>query len=684
MGKAIRNKLCLVAVLLAMLAATVFMGFMPVNTAYAAESNTGNNFDNTAVTDDLAEYGLSQFVYNKHGTIRFVTLAEYCFSANALNAEHYALYVYLYNPARLEISERQGANTINIAVAYDENGTPLDYANLPLKLCGVATGKYSKLLYKYRIIDEDGVLLKNARMQDGAGKFRRYDIAGVQLWETGANNARDYGVDGTYKFTGYAKGYGADENAENNLLCSVEDLETVKLNVKHTFYRTKTSSKGAGYQNQLDTVYFAVPKRLFDTYGRLQRIKAEWYEYKTKDIVVTSNHNFYDKAFAWLGKQTGAFDKFGMTEYNDEIYYSLGQNAGDAGGGMNMAAWGWNLGSGYLHVPAPALYYLFKTENISEYDPYADITENGGITSNALYNWIKNYNKSFDKGTLPIKDGTISADLFTDDIDDYRKVDTQYGKIQNGYCYYDFDADIDLQTLTSWNETKPSFWDNWINWGLWNAMTGNIPQEESRTLAPIYTLKAGDLDGTDKEVSERLLINPHDISALRDYYNEAITVDTSTADEEKIVVLFRFATSDYYSAAVDIIELGKGFLWSDKHTTGQAYRAWESVFLDFDIIQLSFQKDGAYTVIPAVSDPIDIVNAITPPVHIPDGLEWWQILLIVLGVIVALILLAPLLPTIISFLFKLIVWIFKGLWWLISAPFRLIKMIVEKIKEKRQ
>ena len=684
MGKAIRNKLCLVAVLLAMLAATVFMGFMPVNTAYAAESNTGNNFDNTAVTDDLAEYGLSQFVYNKHGTIRFVTLAEYCFSANALNAEHYALYVYLYNPARLEISERQGANTINIAVAYDENGTPLDYANLPLKLCGGATGKYSKLLYKYRIIDEDGVLLKNARMQDGAGKFRRYDIAGVQLWETGANNARDYGVGGTYKFTGYAKGYGADENAENNLLCSVEDLETVKLNVKHTFYRTKTSSKGAGYQNQLDTVYFAVPKRLFDTYGRLQRIKAEWYEYKTKDIVVTSNHNFYDKAFAWLGKQTGAFDKFGMTEYNDEIYYSLGQNAGDAGGGMNMAAWGWNLGSGYLHVPAPALYYLFKTENISEYDPYADITENGGITSNALYNWIKNYNKSFDKGTLPIKDGTISADLFTDDIDDYRKVDTQYGKIQNGYCYYDFDADIDLQTLTSWNETKPSFWDNWINWGLWNAMTGNIPQEESRTLAPIYTLKAGDLDGTDKEVSERLLINPHDISALRDYYNEAITVDTSTADEEKIVVLFRFATSDYYSAAVDIIELGKGFLWSDKHTTGQAYRAWESVFLDFDIIQLSFQKDGAYTVIPAVSDPIDIVNAITPPVHIPDGLEWWQILLIVLGVIVALILLAPLLPTIISFLFKLIVWIFKGLWWLISAPFRLIKMIVEKIKEKRQ
>ena len=92
--------------------------------------------------------------------------------------------------------------------------------------------------------------------------------------------------------------------------------------------------------------------------------------------------------------------KKGMTEYNEEIYYSLGQNAGDAGGGMNMAAWGWNLGSGYLHVPAPALYYLFKTDNISEYDPYADIVENGGITSNALYEWIKGYNKTYENGTL--------------------------------------------------------------------------------------------------------------------------------------------------------------------------------------------------------------------------------------------------------------------------------------------
>ena len=41
----------------------------------------------------------------------------------------------------------------------------------------------------------------------------------------------------------------------------------------------------------------------------------------------------------------------------------------------------------------------------------------------------------------------------------------------------------------------------------------------------------------------------------------------------------------------------------------------ESVFFDFDIIQLTFNRDGVYTVIPVVSSPMDIVNAITPPVQ---------------------------------------------------------------------
>lgn len=662
--------LCLASLMLAVL--TVLTRFSPVGAVccYAAEAESSeNNFDHTSVNADLAEMDLTEFVYDTAGSIQFVTFVEYCYSANALNFGNYALYIYIYNPARLPISERQDANSVEMAVGYDEEGNPNDYANIPLKLCGISTGELSKLIYKFRVMD-DGTLLRNARTQETDNGYRRYDIAGVQLWEIGKDNAVDYGVGGTYKFTGYAKGYGTDENAESNLLCTVEELETVELDVKHTFYRTLTSSKGAGYQNQLDTVYFAVPQRFFDTYGKLQRIKAEWYEYKTKDIVVTSNQDFYDKAYPWIGRQTGDFDEFGMTEHNEEIHYALGQNAGDGGGGLMIAKWGWNLGSGYLHVPAPALYYLFKVNNIEEYDPYADIVSIGGVESNALYEYIKNYNKSFDNGTLPIKDGTISADLFAEDIDDYRKMDTEFGKIQQGYSYYDFDADVDLQKLTSWQETDPSFWENWINWGLWDTIFGGIPEEQSKTVSPIYILKESDLDGSDNEVADRLLINANDVQALRDYFRDAMTV-SGTDDEEKQVVLFRFATTDYYSAAVDIMELRT--IIPDKHISGQAYRAWESVFFDFDIIQLTFNRDGVYTVIPVVSSPMDIVNAITPPVQMPSEWEWWQILLAIVLIVLLIIILFPILQYILKFLF-----------WLICLPFRAIAALFKGIDNRRK
>lgn len=663
MAHAIRYRLltCLIALV------TVFGAVITAAPSIAFAAGTQLSFDNTSVTDDLTSstdggqaFDLKDYPYDESKRAQVVNFVEYCYSYKANMRNNYGLYVYIYNPQGLNISTTSKSNKIQMAVRYDADGNPSDYAKFDLQFLSKSEeSNYKNLFYKFKVVDKtiDGKTFA----QRVNSNERRYDVSGVELMTYGQNNATDYPVNGTYIFTGYAAGYGPDANAKSTLTSKVEYLETVSLDVKHTFYRTQTSVKGAGYQNQLDTVYFSVPKRFFDTYGRLQRIKAEWYEYKTNDIVVTSNQDFYDKAYPYLGIQTGEFDQFGMTKYNKDIYYSLGQNAGDAGGGMNMAKWGWNLGSGYLHVPASALYYLFKVGNIDEYDPYADIVSIGGVESNTLYEYIKSYDKSFNKGTLPIKEGTISADLFADDIDDYRKLNTEYGKIQKGYSYYDFDADVDLQKLTSWQEGNPSFWDNWLNWGLWDAIFGGIPEEKSRTVSPIYTLKDSDLSGTNAEIADRLLVNANDVNALKTYH-------TAAKNDDCVTVLFRFATSDYYSAAVDIMELGKGFLGSDKYTEGQAYRAYESVFLDFDIIQLTFNKDGVYKVIPAVSSPIDVVNAITPPVQMPDGTPWWVKLLSVLLVILLLVM-----------IIKLLTFILRKI-----SQDRKIKKTVEKHSEKKE
>ena len=648
--------------LLLVLCITMWGGLMTAPSVYA---DTGGElkYDDTNALDDLQSstidgepFDITDYPKNAQGTVQVITFVEYCYSQYENGFGNYALYVYLYNPALLDFATFSMQNKIQISTDfYYENeqgkvGDVKDYRKFSLKFCNASGGEYENLFLKFRVVDDENIILNAERKHEQKTGNRYYHISGIELFEVGgsATNAHEYLVNKYYQFSGYAEGYGDSEKFP--FTCdSTGQAEAVELDVRHTFYRSETSSKGKGYQNQLDSVYFAVPKRLFDTYGELQRIKAEWYEYKTKDIIVTSNDEFASVARSWLGKQTNTqFSVGGIPEINKNIGYSLVQDYYNSSGMgyVQGATWGWNIYGNYASPRAKALYYLFQVDNIEEYDPYADIVSIGGVESNQLYEYIKNYDKSYDGGTLPIKDGTISADLFADDIDDYRKVDTNYGKIQQGYSYYDFDADLDLQHLSSWQETDPDFWDNIRNWGLWDTIFGDIPEEESRIVAPIEIIEEDDLKGTSEEVSERLLINSGDVQSLRDYYTEAVTVDPSISnDEEKVVVLFHFATTDYYSAPVEIWELGTGFLGGDTKISGQAYRAWESVFFDFDVIQLTFNNDGEYHVIPAVSSPIDIVNPITPPVDMDDDIPWWAYVLVVLAEIAVLLLLRLILCT---------------------------------------
>ena len=671
-GRKNRVLLCIIA--MAMVVCTVFMMVQPI-VAYAAENEL--NFDSTNVLDDLTSstvngkpFDITDYPFDESKDIQVISFVEYCYSYKANLRDNYGLYVYIYNPKGLNLSTNDKQNKIQMAVAYDAEGNPTDYQKFNLEFCSkTESGDYKNLFYKFKVVDKN---VNNTTFADRVNSIaRRYGVSGIELTTYGASNATEYGVNGTYIFTGYSEGYGPDANAKSTLACDVEYLETIELSVKHTFYRSQTSSLGAGHQNQLDTVYFSVPKRFIDTYGKLQRIKAEWYEYKTKEILVTSNTDFYNAVTPYIGVEIGGSpNEFGLYEYNEDIGYSLGIGAGKAGD-MYVAQWGWNLGEGYLHVPTTALYYMFLVSNIEEYDPYADTVSIGGVQSNALYEWINNYNKSYKSGRLPIKDGSISADLFESDIDASRKMNNENGVIQKGYSYYDFDADVDLQTLQSWSSTSPSFWDNWINFGLGAAFTGG-PDEASKTVAPIQILKASDLNGSNTEIAERLLVNVSDVDSIKAEYNNAVTVNGAN-DEEKVVVMFRFATSDYYSEAVDIIEIDGGFLWSDKHTEGQAYIAQESVFMDFDIIQLTFNKDGEYTVIPVVSSPIDIVNDITPPVNMPDETPWWKIALAVVLVVLLLVLLAPILP-----------YIIQGIGWLVMLPVKAVKAIKKGKKDKKK
>lgn len=655
---------------------TVFTSaIQPQATVFAAGTNE-TQFEKTGVLDDLQsskEFNIQNYPFQETSKpqMHVINVVEYCYSFRANQRGNYGLYLYVYNPNGQDILTDSIANKVQIAVKYDsspitDKSKPTDYEKFRLQFCSKSAGEYKNLFYKFKVMDHksaDGKTIAE-RVNSMA---RRYDISGIELHTRGMDNAIEYPLTGAYAlsdthkgygsftFTGYAKGYGADEEAESTLNMSVNKLETVELEVKHTFYRTKTGTE-INHQNQIDTVYFSVPKRLFDDYGKLQRIKAEWYEYVTKEILVTSNQDFYNAVKTYIGTDCSSYNS------NIGYYFATWLSYSSGMGNFWNCSGGWNLPKDIV-VPVKdalagnigklnTLYYMFPTANwgsIENYDPYADNVESlGGVSSNRLYEYIKTYDKSFEKGILPIKTQSISADLFEDDIQESRKMDNERGKIQKGYSFYDFDAELDLQSWQDWSDKDHEFWENSQMVGFWNALLGRVPEESGKTISPIQVIEKDSplMKLSDTELTDELFINYSDVSEFRKTYNEAITID-GRDDEEKVIVLFRFAVTDYYSEKADIV---KGDNRGGK-ITGQAYVAKETVFFDFDVIQLSFLKGEDWTVIPCVSSPIDIVNAVTTP-FVPENIPWWQIVLAVVLFVLVVIVVYKLIKGGLSLIFK--------------------------------
>lgn len=617
------------------------------------KASSNGYLDRTNVLDDLmtsGDFDLNDFPKNPFGKVEVINFIEFCYSDSS--SADYGLYVYVYNPKLLDFVDMVHLNKIQIGISADHEGNIIDFRKFPLQFINKSE---DKLFYKFRVVDTTDSIYQFVKTysHDFQGK-RIYFVSGIELAEVGNVNAVEYKVSYVYEYSGFAGGYG--NSVDFPLTCSGKQMETVELEVKPTFYRTLSSSKGDGFRNQLNSVYFAVPNYYFEEYGKLQRIKAEWYEFKTKNIIVTSNLDFYSRINDFVGVSIDSF--------NEDIHYMLVSGLFSIGGGGagTGASWGYNVGSPYIinnNQLMKAIYYLFFTSDIDSYDPNRAVV--GGVPVDVLTPYIFNYRKSSNGGYLYLNDKGISADLFEADIDEYRKIDNEFGKIQFGYSFYEFDADIDYFDLVSWKAGNPSFWDNIREFGLWNYIFGRIPDDEGiEDLPPIISVKSTDLSGDDFEVSSDFLISYSDVSDFRDFVRESEA-------EGKTVVLFRFATTDYFSEPIIIVDPDGGVLGNVKNISGQAYRAWQSVFLDFDVIQLSFNKSGKLYVFPVVSNPRDIINPIDPPVLFPDG-EVWQLVLALILFFLGIIVLAPFVPLLV-----------RGFVYIILLPFRLFGLFFDSI-----
>ena len=581
----------------------VFSLFSPsTGITVQAEDKIPVDYTKTKIMDDLADVNTLLYPKNPLGVPQVIRVQEYCFSEKDWNAMYYGLFIYIYNPTEVPIKTDRNFNKVNIATAYDEDGYPTSYSNLRLTYCDSVSNR----LYKFYVADDDTLLKVQTAYAKAHDGVRRYDIAGIELHHTDNEITNSQEKDRAYGCTWYFEGYAANcdinnPNAGSTLRSYKEDLETIEFEIKQTNWRTGDYNQDY-ICDELNTVYFSIPEETFDKYGTLQKIKAEWYEYKTKPVFVTSDANGYDYLYDYIGKNIA-----GLADFDWVTYWHLKD-------GM----WWHHYGS-HITDPAP---------NVVAYNEMHWLFSKEGAVSNADYKVSKdemlkyalwysdNVAKASDK-IIGVK-GEYSVSLFENSIDEDRIHLLANNNATSGYVVQEIDAK-DNGSLTV--EKPQGFWDK-----FWNGA-----KYEEKGYEPIIVLDASDnLNAMDASAfSEKYLVNKDDAQSVLDYCKESI-------ENEGKAVLFRFAVTDYYSSTARFEYVGNILPSSD-----DGYVAQETVFLNFDVISLTFRGEkGVDVVIPVVADPIDIINGLDAPPGLNNEMDKWSMIVgLILGAIVLIVLL---------------------------------------------
>ena len=568
-----------------------------------------NIFDRSYVLDDLDGskdaagnvFDIANYPQDDNGDLQMYTFMEFGYAA-ASEQTDYALYTYVYNPAARAIDTKSKDNAIQMAVTFDEAGAPTAYEKFQLEFCNCSTGEYSRLFYKFRVIDHtssDGKTI--AERVDPAA--RTYVISGIELRLQYTDTIQDTAVGGAYTFTGYAAGYGSQSDSDSTLQCMFTPQKTIDLDVQQTYYRYPKTTETA---TQVTSVYFSIDNDLIEEYGALYAIAAEYYEYMTAPLYVTKCKEFYDAIYNdWLGKSVGSYNEncdWGFyhvsdTALNGDAAFNYSENRT-----MALSPNYPTMDSGYDVIDKIAAIFYSGDENANTYM----------VSSEDIESHFKTYTQEHGSGSAY---NGYNDDLFATGGAGYTRIETT--------------AD-DLFDLEGFN-TGSSFW----NW--WYDILGR-KNEDLRNIEPIHPITAEELRSDD--LSNTLLIAPADVEDFKEYCDDQMS-------QNKTVFLFRFAVSEYAEDSGYAILEYTSEIRAENHMnyTTELSARQEMVYLGFDIISLTFQGDeGELAVLPVVADPTDIIHdsegidEIIDHVN-NDAVPWWVYLIVATALLLILFLL---------------------------------------------
>ena len=620
-----------------------FSLFIPLVTAV----DSSKSFDDMGVEEDLLSIYpdlSSRYPINSDDSdIYLVNFVEYGYTqSDGHKADEYGLYLYIYNPSRKAISSDMNKVQFGVEWSKDKKGivTVSDYAKYDLTRLDVND---EGTLYKFKVTAPDSKMYYL-----GSDNSRRYDISGVEL--AGSDYVvEDYTVATSYTFSGYSKGLSSESVNKSTLKCLCSSFVTLHIDAHQVSYLTGDSSMGAGYSNQVNSVYFSVPNEIEEKYGNLFGVKYEYYHYYTSPIIVSDNKEFYDILLA----DRGIYADHDTWDY--AIYcWDKGSDGYFNSGGFNYVDYAFHYGrrnkTGGLWV-----YYYEDGDNKSIfpkyltsviYDPDGWFEGEIVVTADHLQKYFSEYDLSYNSGTV----NGYSADLF--DLDN-----------SEGYKVCEVNVN-DSFSLASYEDVTNKF-QRWKDYGL---SSKGLHDETISNAKMIEKISEDILTNGTLSSSKNYLIDQSYISELKTFY-------TQSSLRGDNVYLLRYAYADnYLTLDTDSDELKAWDYANNEEIDCNLLMAQANVYLDFDIIHMSFMDEYGITIIPVVSDPTDgFVNIVdTTPSNDTlgeqfdklltdltegDDINFWGYFMIIFsilllfGLIVLLIQIIPVLVSSISDLF---------------------------------
>ncbi len=665
----IQDTLMTLLIVVCICVATVIGGWgIKIPTAYAESDDVQTRYEQTNVLNNLKgstiggkPFDLKDYPHSESGKPQIISLVEFCYSYYADKQSDYGLYIYVYNPQDKAIDTETSRNKIQLTYG---NNPSYDKYILQFLNYSQEVG-YEGRFYKFKIVlseQQRNDILKTVEPDE-----RVYQVSGIEL--SVKSKVTEYTTAQTYKHKGFALGYGSELAESDTLTCTVDGFDKyLTLDVRSTFWRPDGTHSDLHSRDTLHSVYFSVPNEIVKEYGEMTGVHATWLNAQTTRMLVTGNKDMYREVEPYIGQHLDAGDSDSYPGNKKLNYAFVSDNDNSTYGKGHYGALGYNVwtkedGNTLLGCYDEIIYtlnYLFYAEN-GDADSYSLPAEKLiGDERTGEKGWFKTYTDKFK--------GTLVNDRFSKAL--FNKVDDKF-------------TEVNITATDSFKLSDVTTSKNYWGWLFGPGSDVTVTGENTYNISAIQKVTQEDIDGNSEiDFCDKFYVDESDYADLKTYVRD------STIKHET-VYLFRYLQTVYDSQEarefrmVEDWAMARGTFGNYEEMDSNAYFAQMWVQLDFDIIDLTFTKNGVITVIPVVMNPIDIAADADHPVYTTDddALSWWQILLAILLGILVIILLLKFAPGVLTVIVKILVFI-------ITLPFKLLGAVFKPIhnaaKRKRE